>query len=100
MRHLAFLAPLVLVACVGLSPEEEAQAAEQVAATVIGRVYPGINVAAMANCVRDNASAAELSALASFRDGVVGSDAQIITLRIIDRPETDACIRANGIILG
>lgn len=95
----ATLALATLTACVSLSPEEEAQAAEQVAGTVVSRVYPGINVNAMANCVRENATAAELSALASYRDTVVGSDAQILTLRIVDRPETNTCARANGIIL-
>ncbi|MEM1272883.1 MAG: hypothetical protein AAGF88_03645 [Pseudomonadota bacterium] len=81
-----------------LSPEEEAQAAEQVAATVVSRVYPGLSVAPVANCVRDNATRDERRALASYRNNV-GGEAQIITLRIIDRPETNACVRANGIIL-
>ncbi|MEM9319292.1 MAG: hypothetical protein AAGA70_09835 [Pseudomonadota bacterium] len=90
----------LLVGCAGLTPAEEAQAAEQVASTVIARVYPGINVPPMASCVRDNATADELSSLASYRDQVIGGAAQELTLRIVDRAETDACIRANGIILG
>jgi len=99
MRRFAVLPLLALAACVGLSPEQEAQAAEQVASTVIARVYPGISVGPVANCVRDNATPEERRALASYAGDVVGGDAQIITLRIIDRLETDECIRANGIIL-
>ncbi len=98
-RIICLLTALTLSACVSLSPEQQAQAAEQVASTVIARVYPGINVPPVANCVRDNATADELRALASYRDQVVGGDAQIITLRIIDRLETDDCIRSNGILL-
>lgn len=85
--------------CVSLSPEETAQAAEQVAATIAGRVYPGISTGLVANCVRDNASAEELSALASHRDNIGGA-AQVLVLEIVDRAETDACLRSNGIILG
>lgn len=98
---------LLLLTCAGLtgcagatlSPVEEAQAAEAVAATVIARVYPGIRVDPLANCVSDNATPAELTTLASYRDGVIGNDAQVLTLQIIDRPATDACARANGLIL-
>ena len=97
MKRFLLCLPLALSACV--SAEQEAQTAEQVVATVIARVYPGMSVTPVANCVRDNATADELRALAGYRDAV-GSDAQIITLRIIDRPDTDDCIRSNGITLG
>ena len=107
MRHsnILFAAALTmgltggLTGCMSLSPEETAQAAEQVTAVVAGRVYPSITTGIVANCVRDNASAEELTALASHRDNIGGA-AQALVLQIIDRPETDACLRGNGIRLG
>lgn len=98
---LALAVPVGLVGCAPttMAPEDPAQAAEQVAATVVARVYPGLSTTATANCVRDHATTEELASLAGSA-GNVGGAPQILTLTILDRPATDACLRANGIMLG
>ncbi|MEL6533347.1 MAG: hypothetical protein AAFN09_09575 [Pseudomonadota bacterium] len=90
------LALIALTGCVSAS--EMAQRAEQVSATVIARLYPGMSTAPAANCVRDNATEAELRTLAGS-SGAVGSDAQIVVLGILDRPTTITCLSDNGITL-
>jgi len=95
----ALVSLLVLAVCASFSSEGEAQAAEQAAATAIARVHPGIGVPPVANCVRDHAPPDEIAALANHAHGALDGDTRALNLRIIDRPETDACIRANGIIL-
>ena len=69
---------------------------------VAGRGYPvASSTGIVANCVRDNASAEELTALASRRDNIGWRFTGAVGLvHIMVRPETDAGFRGNGTRLG
>ena len=84
MKRLMLLAPLALLGCVSAGPEE----ASVTITTVTQRVYPGLSTAPVVSCVLANASAAEIETLGEAADFVDGA-AQVLTLEIIDRPETD-----------
>ena len=95
MRQIAVSLGLlvVLAACAPvLGPQETGQSAEQTAAAEVEATMPGVDVNAIANCVRDNATPEELQRLA----GGNGAAEQSLTAQIIQRPETMACIQANN----
>ena len=71
---------------------------DAVMATVIQRIYPGLSVEPTRDCIRANATDAELRTMAESAD-FVGGVAQSTVLTVIDRPETGACLRARGITL-
>ena len=82
-----------LAACAPMIPAGDGpQTAEQVAAAEVEAQMPGVDVNAIANCVRDNATPEELEALAAG----TGAAQQSLTARIIQRPATMACIQRNN----
>ncbi|MEM9754607.1 MAG: hypothetical protein AAF914_01365 [Pseudomonadota bacterium] len=85
--------PLLSGCLAGPSPE----VAGAVAQAAVMRVYPGLSAEPVVGCILENATQNEVSALAAAADDV--SAAQILTLSILDRPATDACLRTRGITL-
>ena len=88
-RPMVLSAGLVLLgACAAPAPVDEAA---RTAAEVEARM-PGVDVDAIAACMRTHATADELERLAA---GGTGAAEQSLAAQIIQRPETMACIRAN-----
>lgn len=94
-RLLAPLSIISLAACAaGGAGYETGQLAESEARQVVARDFPGVDIDGLANCVRDNASEEQLAALSV--GGVLATDA---TSTVLEKPETEACIRDNNIEL-
>lgn len=84
---------LLLAACgLTIGTEETGQSPEQTAAAEVEATMPGVDVNAIASCVRDNATPDELERLAAGS----GAAEQSLTAQIIQRPETMACIQASN----
>ncbi len=81
---------------VSLVSEEIAQQAEQVAARDIGERFPNSDVAAVANCIRDNATDSELLGLSEGALHIISDEIRAVTDGIIARPITKTCIIDNG----
>ena len=94
-RSSVFVLGLALTACVSTGPEEASITIQ----TVTERVYPGMSTRPVIDCVLANATADEIERLGEAYLRVDGAT-QVLALQIIDRPETDACLRARGITLG
>ena len=93
MRCAVLLLSLVLVGCgPTMVVDETAQSPQQTAAAEVEATMPGVDVDAIAACVRDNATPAELERLAAG----TGAAEQSLTAQIIQRPATLACIQANN----
>lgn len=89
--------PLVLsiAACAETGTgDETARMAEDEARQVAAARYPGVDIDGLADCVRANATATELEAMAL--GGVLASEA---TAEVLKRPQTAQCIEDNDIEL-
>ena len=96
--RLVLLSGIVLAAC---SPQQQDQIARDAARSAITPVvtdrFPGVPVEPAIDCIIDNASAAQIRALAA--DAVLGatqSTVEIVT-DIVSRPETLTCLAAEGL---
>jgi hypothetical protein len=90
-----FLAILLVAGCAAAPPyEETGQASEQAVTTGADEQLSGVDVDAIANCVRNNASDDELAIL------VAGDDASTrLTADILGRAPTQQCIADNNVAL-
>lgn len=93
-KVLTVVALTALLAGCAATSDETTQTAEQTAASDISDSFPGIDVDAAGNCVRDNATDAELVILAAGGDA-----AARMTASILARPATAECLAANGVDL-
>ncbi len=91
MRSAALFLALGLMACAG---PETAPTVEESPLDVAAQQFPGVDVQAMANCVRENATEAELVLLAEG-----GELAQTTTRQILAKPETADCLIAADVQL-
>lgn len=98
MKH-ALLIPLLLLACspAEMADKAVARVAETVIAPVVDDNLTGAQAQGVTRCIIENASPAELEALA--RDvGVMAGTATVANVRAIaERPETMACIANAGL---
>ncbi len=91
MRFAILFLPLGLMACAG---PETVPTVSQSPLEVAAREFPGVDVEAIAICVRENATEAELILL-----GQGGDLAQTTTRQILSRPETAECLVASDVNL-
>ncbi len=98
MRGLVLACALSVAAC---SPQAQDQIAREAARSAITPVvterFPGLPVEPAIDCIIDNASAAQIRALAA--DAVLGpteSTVEIVS-DIVARPETLACLAERGL---
>lgn len=94
----ACLLPLALGACVETADRLGRDAAEATVARVLLAGFEGEALEIASRCITDNATAAEVRALAS--DGLLGpTPATRATIDgILARPETRSCFAANDLI--
>lgn len=81
-------------------PDEIQQAAEVVSFRAIEQAYPNVNAAPVANCVRANASDAELLALSDNALHELTASNRALVAGIVARDTTSGCIIDNGVDLG
>lgn len=98
MRGAALALLTALAAC---SPTEVAdkvgrRAAETVVLPVVSESMPSGPAATVTRCVVENATAAEVQALARDVGVTAGTTTRATILAIATRPETVACVRAAG----
>lgn len=98
-RRLSGIAALLLVtAC---SPQAQDQIARNAARSAITPVvqerFPGVPVQPALDCIINNASAAQINAMAA--DAVLGAAASTtqIVADIVSKPETLTCLAAEGL---
>ncbi len=77
-----------------MSDEAARAAARSVVTPIVTQQAPGPLGVAMSDCIINNASAAELLALARAATGGVSADTVTLTSQILARPETVACATA------
>ena len=90
MRALLIVPFLALAACDATTSGSGSQG--QDARTAAAQQFPGVNVAAIAQCVRDNATEDELVLLG--QGGAIGTQT---TQSIMARPDTVQCLRDNNV---
>ncbi|MEM8870474.1 MAG: hypothetical protein AAGB10_15355 [Pseudomonadota bacterium] len=92
------VAALLLAAC---TPEDQDAAAREAAKRTVTPIlaarFPGLPVTPVANCVIDNATAAEIITLATASVTGVTPAAQQTTTQILARPGTIDCIARQGL---
>ncbi|EEW24494.1 hypothetical protein [Rhodobacter ferrooxidans] len=94
--------PLLLALLVACSPTDMAdkvgrRAAETVVLPVVGKYLPGPQAEVATRCVVDNASAAEVQALARDIAVQAGTSTVQTVLAIAARPETARCFAGAGL---
>ena len=99
MRAAAILALAALGGCVAATPDDVARgAARAVVGPVLATQFPGVPLAPAANCIIDNASAAEIIALAGQAGPSGPTDAAArLVLDIAGRPATIQCLATDGL---
>ena len=91
MRLFLILPVLVLAACASTSNDVQVPSSEASARATAAEQFPGVNVDAIAACVRGNATDAELVLLAQG-----GAIATQTTQSIIARPAAVQCLRDSN----
>lgn len=106
MRHIPLIASVVLTGLVAgctttgigmpsaMSDEAARAAARSVVTPIVSQQAPGPIGVAMSDCIINNASAAELLALARAASSGVNADTVNLTSQILARPETVSCATA------
>ena len=96
MKRLALI--MILAACTPGAQDTLARgAARQAIRPVLAEQFPGVPLEPAADCIIDNATSAEILALAA--DAVTGptaSTVQVVT-NIISRPEAITCLATEGL---
>ncbi len=96
MRWLALI--LALAACTPAAQDTLARdAARQAIRPVLAEQFPGVPLEPATDCIIDNATSAEILALAA--DAVTGPTASTVEIvtNIITRPDTITCLATEGL---
>lgn len=88
-RVFAVFGLVALTACMPVATVEPVPAPQPAPAA---SQFPGVDVEAMAFCVRENATEGELALMA-----LGGDRAQTATAQVLQRPATLACLQRSGV---
>ena len=95
MKAVLLLAVPALAACTTDEPEKP-PIYELSAAAVVRAMYPGINAPPVAACIVENASAAEIDALATTNSETNSGRFDVVRT-VLARPDTRSCVAASNV---